>query len=79
MEPHGVLRATGRCVLLAPPSLHRPHLDHAKQQADADDEEHSNEQEAGEQVSCKAGRRLRQSLNGFGDQALGTASVGPGV
>lgn len=32
----------------------RPYLDHSEQQADADGEEHSNEQEAGEQVGCKA-------------------------
>jgi hypothetical protein len=55
---------------LAPPSLHGPHLDHAEQQADADDEEHANEQEAGEQVSCKAGQRLRQSLNGLQGPAV---------
>lgn len=56
---------------LAPPSPHWPHLDHTEQQAQADDKEGADEQEAGEQVSCKAGRRLRQSLNGF----RGTSSV----
>lgn len=58
-------------MFLAPPSLHSPHLDHAEQQADTDDEEDANEQEAGEQVSCKAGQRLRQSLNGVWGPAFG--------
>lgn len=68
VEIYGVLGTTGRCVLLAPPPLHslsRPHLDDPEQQADADEEEHTDEQEAGEQVSCKAGWRLRRSPTGL--------------
>lgn len=63
-------------MFLASPSLRRPYLDHSEQQAEADNEEDSDEQEAGEQVSCKAGWRLRQSPSGSGDQALGTAKCG---
>lgn len=76
MKIYGVLRAAGGLQLLAPPSLHRPHLDHTEQQADADGEEHSNEQEAGEQVGCKAGQRLRQSLDGFAELGFGNCSCG---
>lgn len=67
----GVLRTAGRRLLLAPPSLHEPHLDHSVQQADADGKKHSNEQEAGEQVGCKAGQRLRQSLSGLWGPGFG--------
>lgn len=49
----------------------QPHLDHTEQQAEADDEEHANEEEAGEQVGCKAGQRLRQSRNGLRGPAFG--------
>lgn len=35
---------------------HRPHLDHTDQQAQADEEQHENEQEAGDQVSWKQGK-----------------------